>query len=153
MYGREGTLWTVPFDSAQLEVTGEPLPVLEEVMTKPATGTFFFSLSREGSLVYVPEGGKAGKPIWVDRNGQETEWSTGEKDRYIFPRLSPTDQKVAACSADMNIWVLEVGQKRKTLLTHEGLNLHPRWTPDGERITFVSTSLLPLAKRTRHSCG
>ena len=43
----------MPFDLAMLEVTGDPVPVLEEVITKPS-GAVNFSLSNEGSLIYVP---------------------------------------------------------------------------------------------------
>ena len=52
VYGAEGTLRAVPFDLARLEVTGNPVPVLEGVMTAP-TSAVEFSLSANGSLLYV----------------------------------------------------------------------------------------------------
>ena len=42
----------VPFDLERLEVTGDPVPLLEGVMTGP-TGVVQFSLSANGSLLYA----------------------------------------------------------------------------------------------------
>ncbi len=138
VFGRERTLWAVPFDLAGLKTIGEPIPVLENVLSK-AVGAVTFSLSDEGSLAYMPALGK-GTPTWVDRNGQESKWLTTDPGFYAFPRLSPNDRRLAVTNVkDMSLWILEVGERRKTLLTHEGMDLHARWTPDGDRIAFTSS--------------
>ena len=53
----EGVLHAVPFDPARLEVLGDPVPVLEGVMSK-TSGAADFAVSRDGSLVYVPQSGQ-----------------------------------------------------------------------------------------------
>ena len=51
--GVDGNLWAVAFDLSRLETVGDPVPVQEGVLTK-ASGTANFSVSENGSLVYVP---------------------------------------------------------------------------------------------------
>ena len=52
LYGVEGTLRAVPFDLESLEVTGAPVPVVENVMMKDS-GAANFAVARNGTLVYV----------------------------------------------------------------------------------------------------
>ena len=56
VYMHEGTLFAVPFDLKRLEVTGPPAPILDGIVTNPATGGAQFSLSDTGNLVYVAGG-------------------------------------------------------------------------------------------------
>ena len=86
VYSVEGTLFAVPFDLGSLSVTGDPIPVLEGVDTKP-TGAGNFSLSREGSLVYVPGGlgsSRARVFTWDDRNGDQEQVSAPARG-YVAP--------------------------------------------------------------------
>ena len=52
VYGIEGTLRAVGFDLETLEVTSDPVPVLDEVVTK-ASGASDFAVAGDGSLVYI----------------------------------------------------------------------------------------------------
>ena len=73
VYAVEGTLRAVAFDLDTLEVTSDPVPVVEGVMTKDGSGAASFDLSESGSLIYV--GGTASQAmrslVWVDREGGE----------------------------------------------------------------------------------
>src|ERR1700693_4050469 len=53
VYMHEGTLFAVPFDLKRLEVTGQPAPILEDVVTTPAVAGAQFSFSDTGDLAYV----------------------------------------------------------------------------------------------------
>ena len=53
IFAREASLWAVPFDAGRLAVTGSPVPVLEGV-SAGAGGDVQFSLSDDGTLIYVP---------------------------------------------------------------------------------------------------
>ena len=57
VYGRNGTLFAVPFDADRLEVTGRPFRVIDGVMMSRNTGVANFDISASGDLLYVP--GKA----------------------------------------------------------------------------------------------
>ena len=49
----DGSVRAVPFDAGSLEVTGNPVPLVEDVVIK-ASGAANFSVSDTGSLAYVP---------------------------------------------------------------------------------------------------
>ena len=58
VYGFEGTLRAATFDLATLTVTGNPVPVVEDVLTKDG-GAASFDLADTGSLVYVASAASA----------------------------------------------------------------------------------------------
>ena len=69
----DGSVRAVPFDVASLQVTGNPVPLVEDVVVK-SSGAANFSISDNGRLVYVPGGPRGGNQrslVWVDRDGRE----------------------------------------------------------------------------------
>jgi hypothetical protein len=75
IYAAAGTLRAVRFDPARLEVLGDPVTVVEQVMIKPS-GAANYAVSRQGTLFYVPAGGVTVQMsprslVWVDRKGHE----------------------------------------------------------------------------------
>ncbi len=63
----------MPFDLEAVEMKGDPIPVLEGVVTR-GMGDAHFSLAEDGTLVYVPGTGGVARQrtfVWVDREGQE----------------------------------------------------------------------------------
>ncbi len=142
VYVRERTLLAVPFDLASLEVTGAPVPFIEGVMQGPASRHAAISISRSGSLVYVPgeAQGAVNTLVWVDRTGA-VELLGAPPQGYGNPRLSPDGQRIAVqiTGGTTDVWVYDITRQTLTRLTFEGdNNLLPIWTPDGERITFRS---------------
>ena len=139
VYALEGALFAVAFDLDRLEVSGEPVPVLEDVMTKP-NGAASFSLSGDGSLIYVP-GNVAGIErtlVWVDREGRE-EPLPARPRAYSVPRVSPDGTKVAFAELSNSVWIYDLRRNVPTQLTFtSSLNGSPLWTPDGRRLVFRS---------------
>ena len=136
MFGRADTLWAVPFDVDRLELTGEPVPVLEGVSS--GGGAQRFGVAGDGSVVYISgqPGGTLRSLVWVDREGTAAPLIEELAD-YRYPRLSPDDTRVAVNigGGAGDIWTCEIGRPACSRLTFEGGNL-PIWTPDGTRITF-----------------
>ena len=68
----DGSVRAVAFDLTRLEVSGNPVPVVERVVVKDPTGAANFAVTRAGTLVYV-EGRAATEPLrtlaLVDRTG------------------------------------------------------------------------------------
>jgi len=155
VYNAAGTIRAVRFDPRRLEVLGEPLPVVEQVMTGSAGGEAGFSVSTTGTLVYVPASSatQASTPrslVWVDRRGIETPTKTPVRS-YGTTRLSPDGTRVAVDIREgtSDIWVWEIARETLTPLNIDpGLDVSPVWTPDGKKIVWASARLgVPTCSR------
>ena len=137
----DGSLRAVPFDASSLEVTGNPVPLIEGVVVK-TSGAADFSISDNGRLVYALSSGVGTQRslVWVDREGSEEPIEMPPRP-YYAARLSPDGTRIAVEVRDENVdvWVHDLGRGTQTRLTFdEGLDRFPVWTPDGERIAFSS---------------
>jgi len=142
VYAAAGTLRAVRFDPVRLEVLGDPVTVVEQVLTK-ANGTANFSVSRTGAVAYVA-GGVAVTPVrtllWVDRQGRE-ESIPAPPRTYAWPRLSPDGSQIAldVRDQDSDVWVWDFRQATLRRFTFEpDFDGYPVWTPDGRRLIFMS---------------
>ena len=136
--GAPGTLMAVPFDVERLEVTGDPVPILEGVLQQTGYAAQF-SLSHQGTLVYVPGGtqGNENTLVLVDRTGAVEPLGASSR-LYRQPALSPDGRRLAVSiqGEPYDVWVYDILRTTLTRLTFEGDNRVPLWTPDGERIAF-----------------
>jgi Tol biopolymer transport system component len=143
VYMQEGRLFAVPFDPKRLEVTGQPAPILEGVVTSSTFGVAQFSFSETGNLVYVAGVG-VGLNLsidWMDREGKFTPLRETRGDYYSLA-FSPDGKRLALDIGDgkkRDIWVYEWERNTLTRLTFAGeANAFPVWTPDGQRIVYSS---------------
>jgi eukaryotic-like serine/threonine-protein kinase len=133
----------VPFDLKGLEVTGQPSPILEDVVIAPTNGGAQFSFSETGNLVYVAASGgrQNGSIYWMDHEGKFTPLRETPGD-YRNPAFSPDGKRLALEIFDgkrSDIWVYEWERDALTRLTFAGENnSYPTWTPDGQRIVYSS---------------
>ena len=143
VYGIDGTLRAVPFDLDRLEVTGNPVPVLDGVITK-GSGAANFGVSQDGSLVYLSGAASAGglrTLTWVDREGREEPLGV-EARLYADPAVSPDGTRVAVRVQDpdnTDIWIWSLAGQTLTRLTVDAaVDNAPLWTPDSARVVFRS---------------
>ena len=106
----DGSLLAVPFDPARREVTGSPVPLVEDVAVK-YTGAADFSISDNGRLVFALGGGAFSERslVWVDRDGRE-EAIPAPPRAYAQAHVSPDGTRVALDIRDQenDIWVWNV---------------------------------------------
>ena len=148
VYAFEDRLFAVPFDAESLQVIGGPLPLAEGVMRAAGFGgattnaaSANYGISQQGALVYVSGVSVPQRTlVWVDREGRE-ESVAAEPRAYTYPRISPDGTRVALQVRDQNedIWIWDVARETPLRLTFDpGSDVHPVWTPDGERVVFSS---------------
>ena len=73
LYASGGRLHAVRFDLSALQTRGEPVPVVEQVVTK-TTGSAEFAVSNTGTLIYISGQmqDRTAILVWRDRSGQPT---------------------------------------------------------------------------------
>jgi serine/threonine-protein kinase len=144
LYADAGTIRAVRFDLSRREVLGDPVPVVERVLTGGTTGAAGYAVSRSGTLVYLPGGigGQATRSlVWVNRRGEEEPIKAPIR-AYTLMRLSPDGTRIALDIRDQqnDIWIWDLTRQTLTPLTFDpAVDRYPVWTPDSRRIIFAST--------------
>ncbi|MCJ7753410.1 MAG: protein kinase, partial [Thermoanaerobaculales bacterium] len=141
LFVREKVVLAAPFDPQKLELTGSPVPVLEDAFVAPYEGNSQFSVSDTGTLIHAPASllEPPREVVWVDREGSEEILLEADR-RYSAPSLSPDGRSIALTVDDGNpdIWVYQLDRQVLNRLTFSPRSEHtPTWYPDGRRIAFV----------------
>jgi Tol biopolymer transport system component len=143
LYGVGGTVFAVPFDLAQLKVTGNPIPVIPGVR-QASTNELELGFSDNGTLIYIP-GPQTGTAQFdlalADRNGVLQALKLPARN-YQTPRVSADGKRVAVAieeGPESNIWLYDLTRPNApNRLTFGGKNRFPVWSPDGQWIAFQS---------------
>src|SRR5262249_43919594 len=141
---RDTTLFAQPFDVGRLELSGEPVPITDQVASFGLANAGLFSVSETGVLAYrVGAGGSLLQLVWMDSQGK-TIGTIGDRASYANPAVSPEGTRVAVTELDQqrgnsNIWVFDTSRGTSTRLTFSvGRDDSPVWSPDGKRLAFAS---------------
>jgi class 3 adenylate cyclase/Tol biopolymer transport system component len=144
IYGQENNLYAIPFDVDTLEITGEAVFLVEDVLN--TIYYWHYAISDSGTLVYVPRMSSLGfrKFVWVDKEGKEEPLGLESNNYSMGFKISPDGSRVAlGCieSGDTDIYIWDIGHKKNTRFTFDSVNdFYPLWTlPDGGQIIFSST--------------
>ena len=142
VFARGGFLFAVPFDPDALEVSGTPVPVMENVMGSRNSGLSYMDVSGNGLLAFVP-----GEETYV-RRVLAWGYPDGTIERlatppvaYNAPRLARDGRRVAVTvlgDSSADTWIYDIERETMTRLTFEGNNFVPIWSPDGAWIAFSS---------------
>jgi serine/threonine-protein kinase len=141
VYAAAGNLMAVPFDVAQLELRGDPVPLVYGVRVNEDSGVANYAISRRGTLVYVPAPAEPSRSlVWVDREGQESPVKAPPGD-YSAPRVSHDGSRAAVVLRDQaqRVHIFDFARDTLMRLTYgPGNDDHPVWTADGRHVVFSS---------------
>ena len=141
LYTLADSVYVAPFDRQRREVTGAGVPLPEPIFRYVAYWMPAMDVAASGTLAYLPGGSEVrNQLVTVDRNGSEAVL-VELPGPYMYPRLSPDGRKLAVNlmeAGGASIWILDLTSGIRSPLTREGDNLYPLWTPDGQRIVYLS---------------
>ena len=141
-YGRDETLFALPFDVSRLEPAGVEVPVIERVSSIGPFWTADYAVSNRGLLVYSRAGNDADMALsWIDRSGKAE--AMASQALVVGPRISPDGTRVVGVMLDRtnrsDVFILDTARGTTTRLTFTGTNTNPIWTPNGRSIVFAAT--------------
>jgi hypothetical protein len=138
----DGSITAVPFDVSRLEITGNPVPIVQGVAVK-ASGAADFDLANDGRLVYATGSSGVGGDrtlSWVDLKGKETPIASAKRS-YVYARVA-RDLRLSLDIRDQeqDVWILETRGTLTRLTSSEGQDQYGLWTPDDKRVILYSAA-------------
>ena len=143
----DGQILAAPFDVDAMELTGDPVPMVQGVGVS-ASQDVMFTLSANGTLLYWSSASNAAgaEMIWVRRGGGV---SSLDPDFTFNPSgdngswsISPDGRRVAYqdnAGSGGDIWIKEGDSGPVSRLTFEAVpDRAPRWSQDGRSVYFLS---------------
>jgi Tol biopolymer transport system component len=142
-WDNENNLCAVHFDLDRLEPIGGYVSMIPNV--------YDFAISNSGTLIYTLQNSQGDNPqytlVWVDRDGKEESLNV-PPNAYAQPKVSPDKRRIALAvgtltNEDIYIWDIERNNLEKLTL-EETREIQPIWTPDSNRIIYLSTHEDPV---------
>jgi serine/threonine protein kinase/Tol biopolymer transport system component len=141
VFHREGSVFAQRFDPVTLKVSGDVVPVVNDVAFNVGTRRGAFSVSDTGTLAY--RAAEDTVLAWFDRAGTSL-GAVVPPGRYYTPAVSPDGRMVAVARLDshsptQDIWLIDADNGPPRRLTFDaGMDHAPVWSPDGTRIVYGS---------------
>ena len=143
---RGNAIWAQPFNTDEMMIYGDAKPVIFNIYASTTTGRAKYSVSKNGTLIYIDTSQSAAtsirnvnSPVWVDRSGK-VDIISPELVVHGHPRISPTHEEALftdiAAGERSDIWVYNFETDtfgRRTFGTGTTVGL---WSLDGQRIFF-----------------
>jgi Tol biopolymer transport system component len=144
LFLRDTTLMAQPFDSERLVLTGEAVPVAEQVQTQGTPPYGIFSASENGVLAYQGGSSSPGNQlVWFDRTGKKI-GVLGDAAFYSDLEIAPDGKRASVSAPDQagkgrDIWLYDLVRGLRTRFTFDSIDeLESIWSPDGSRVVFNS---------------
>jgi dipeptidyl aminopeptidase/acylaminoacyl peptidase len=127
-----------PFDQRTLTLSGDALPVAEQVGQIPYQALV---TTAQGLLAYAAAS-PGMKLTWLERNGKPL-GTLGAPADFAAVELSPNEKNVAVSMSELgktsaSIWIFDALRGLSTPLTFGSNDIEPAWSRDGQKIAFIS---------------
>jgi serine/threonine protein kinase/Tol biopolymer transport system component len=135
IYSNEGKIIAQRLDKSGSKVQGSPAVIGEDIEGN-------FSASNTGLLIYHKAAPVAGRQLrWFGHDGKQGS-DVGPTRNYGNVDLSPTGDRAAVDMVFENnrdIWMIDLARSVPSRITFNlGQEWSPVWSPDGQRLAFVS---------------
>ena len=149
LFGRGGDLMMVGFNPETLTVSGNAIPVLQELDLRAGFSGFSapyaasqYDVSRNGTLVYIRGNQQSteNKLVWGEHDAKPQPFPLNA-NVYESPRFSPDGKQIALTVRlpDIDVWIYDLDRGALRRITFApGEDELPVWSPDGKRIAFAS---------------
>ncbi|HKA36470.1 MAG TPA: hypothetical protein VKH43_06585, partial [Thermoanaerobaculia bacterium] len=135
------TLMAQRLDAANGTLSGEPIPIVENIQDDPGFFTAVFTASDNGLLAYQESGGTESQEqmTWFDRAGKKLE-TVGTQGNLWYPRLSHDGKRVLATVGDPgDLWIEDLSRHVRARMTFDPADdNYGLWSVDDSRIYFMS---------------
>jgi Tol biopolymer transport system component len=144
LFVRQTTLFAQAFDFQRQELSGNPLPVAEQLACCDVSMAPGFSASMAIVAYRTGSNGSARQLTWLDRSGKSV-GTIGAPDRadLTFVQLSPDGNRVGVrriVNGNVDVWLIDVARGVPTRFTFDAaLDQYSVWSPDGNRVVFASS--------------
>jgi eukaryotic-like serine/threonine-protein kinase len=150
-----GNLMSQSFDETKLKLTGNPVPIAEQ-LHGDTRGAAAFSLSREGKLIFAGGQSATLDLAWYERSGKKGD--TIDSGTFQDAHISPDGKKVSAARADagghLEIYIYDQVRGTKSQFSFsQSRDDDPIWSPDTNTIVFDSARNGKIDLYTRPANG
>jgi Tol biopolymer transport system component len=141
LFLRGSVLLAQRFDPDRLALSGEAVPLAEDVQVNAARGTGAFSVSQTGDLVFQAGASAGSRPLaWFDRAGK-TLGTFSESGPYGDLQLSPDGRWASATRTGVegrqDVWLVDVARNQLRRLTVDGAGgFSAVWRPGSARVVY-----------------
>ncbi len=141
LYVHDGRLFAAAFDADRLEVTGQPVRVVDDVAYAFLNGSAQVSIADTGLLAYRRARSTNRSLMWMDPTGHVQPLRAVPAE-YREARFSPDGRRlllVIGEGGQSDVWVYDVAADAVSRLTfHPDNDWSPIWSPDASRFAYAS---------------
>ncbi|MFZ4621497.1 MAG: protein kinase domain-containing protein [Bacteroidota bacterium] len=143
LYYKQNSILMQPFDAGSLKLTGDPAPIVENVLYSRVRSKGAFSVSQNGRLMYLGMSKSSDEMVIYSANGL-IQNRIKIKSTPTTATFSPDGQFYALDNYDetaknTDLWIHDIVRNSNTRLTFDkGVEIVPAWSPDAKKVYFSS---------------